>query len=98
MPLTETSVTHPMSDDSFNWIDDELRRVPLPEGLLQRLRRLGKSDVSDLTDSELDQALGAVAVPEGLMSELLSVPDDLPSTTTDPDVQHHTRNSSTAGL
>ena len=46
-----------MSDESFNWIDDELRRVPLPEGLLSRLRRLGK-EISELSDQELDAALG----------------------------------------
>ena len=61
-----------MSDESFNWIDDELRRVPLHEGLLARLRRLGK-EISELSDQELDNSLRSVPVPAHLGDRLLEI-------------------------
>ena len=64
-----------MSDESFNWIDDELRRVPLPEGLLVRLRRLGK-EISELSDQELDDSLRSVPVPAHLGDRLLEIVAD----------------------
>ncbi len=66
-----------MADSSHNpnrWIDGELRRVPLPEGLLARLRQIAQSGADD----ELDAQLCAVDVPEGLLARLRSIVDDGP--------------------
>lgn len=54
-----------------NWIDEELRRVPLPEGLLARLRATG-----ELTDEDLDESLQQVPLPPGLMARLHNVVED----------------------
>ena len=47
------------------WLDDELRRVPLPGGMLQRLRALAA-----LSDDMLDAELRSVPLPEGLIARL----------------------------
>lgn len=61
-----------MSDDSSHpWIDEELRRVPLPDGLLARLRAVG-----ELTDQDIDALLRQVAVPAGLHETLCGVVED----------------------
>ena len=65
-----------MSDDSFHWLDDELRRVPLPEGLLERLRQAGPPSAEDLTDDILDQALVSVPVPANLLASLEAIVED----------------------
>jgi hypothetical protein len=53
---------NPQSDAS---IDSELRNVPVPDGLLERLAR-----ISILTDEELDQALRDVPLPRSLLRRL----------------------------
>ncbi len=61
-----------MSDDSTqNWIDQQLRQVPLPEGLLERLRAAGR-----MTDGDVDQALVDVPLPAGLVERLAMIVDD----------------------
>ncbi|MCE9554336.1 MAG: DUF3520 domain-containing protein [Planctomycetes bacterium] len=55
---------------SFNetpseWLDDELRRVPLPGGMMDRLRALAA-----LSDDMLDAQLREVPLPTGLISRL----------------------------
>ena len=50
------------------WIDDQLRKVPVPEGLLARLRR------EPVSDEQLDQSLAEVSLPAGLRSRLLAIP------------------------
>lgn len=47
------------------WLDAQLRDVPLPEGLLERLRGL-----ASLSDEQLDAALRDVPVPSRLMARL----------------------------
>jgi len=47
------------------WIDDELRRVPLPEGLRERLRRTALGD-----DAGLDAVIADVPTPAGLNERL----------------------------
>lgn len=61
-----------MSDDSSqNWIDQQLRQVPLPEGLLERLRAAGR-----MTDGDVDEALVDVPLPAGLVERLTLIVDD----------------------
>ncbi len=61
-----------MSDQGpDNWISAELRRVPLPEGLLERLRAIARE-----SDDELDACLRDVPVPAGLVGRLKQVVDD----------------------
>jgi hypothetical protein len=57
-----------MSDD---FLDGQLRAVPLPAGLLARLRAIGQS-----SDEELDRLLRDVAVPSGLVARLQETPED----------------------
>lgn len=47
------------------WLDDELRRVPLPGEMMDRLRALAA-----LSDDMLDAELRGVPLPEGLLSRL----------------------------
>lgn len=54
--------------NSDAWLEAELRNVPLPGGLLERLRR-----VAELSDEELDAALRAVPVPVDLPRRLQRV-------------------------
>lgn len=51
------------------WLDDELRRVPVPEGMLARLRQIAAGG----TDDELDAQLAAVPLPAGLVERLQAV-------------------------
>lgn len=51
--------------NSDAWFDAELRNVPLPGGLLERLRH-----VAEASDEELDAALRAVPVPANLGTRL----------------------------
>ena len=55
-------------DNPFDALDDELRRVPLPLGLIERLRRIARAD-----DVQLDAALRAVPLPDGLLPRLREV-------------------------
>ena len=58
-----------MSDSkSDRWISAQLRQVPLPEGLLERLRA-----VAQQSDGELDALLSDVAVPDGLVARLREI-------------------------
>ncbi len=47
------------------WLDDQLRDVPVPDGLLDRLGR-----IAAMSDAELDAALRDVPLPEGLLLRL----------------------------
>ncbi len=51
--------------DSHPWIDAQLRRVPVPDGLVERLREVALAD-----DAGLDDALCGVSVPEGFAGRL----------------------------
>lgn len=61
-------------DNSNRWMDGEIRRVPLPDGLLARLRRLAENGADD----ELDEQICSVALPEGLLGRLAAIVDDEP--------------------
>ena len=61
----------PDERDSHRWLDQELREVPLPEGLIARLKEICAGD-----DNLLDAAICDVHVPEGLLAKLKSVPAD----------------------
>jgi hypothetical protein len=50
------------------WIDDALRNVALPAGLLPKLRAIAAQD-----DAELDRALCDVTTPPGLLDRLRSI-------------------------
>jgi len=52
-------------DTPSEWLDDELRRIPLPEGMMSRLRALAA-----LSDEMLDAELRNVAVPGGFFPRL----------------------------
>jgi hypothetical protein len=52
-------------DSPADWLDDELRRVSLPEGMLDRLRALAA-----LSDDKLDAVLRGVPLPQGMMGRL----------------------------
>lgn len=53
------------------WLDRELKKVPLPEGLLARLKQIGTGP-----DAELDAALCEVPLPEGMLGRLKDVARD----------------------
>jgi len=53
------------------WLRRQLRYVPLPEGLLERLKQIAGG-----SDAELDAALGDVRLPRGLLSRLKNMPTD----------------------
>ena len=58
--------------DEHEWLDEELRRIPTPEGLIQRLKLIG-----DVEDAQIDMVVReAVMVPEGLTQRLKSIPGD----------------------
>jgi Ca-activated chloride channel family protein len=59
-------------DNPNRWIDGELRRVPLPDGLLAKLRAIAQNGADDA----LDDQICAVELPDGLLARLLSIPDD----------------------
>lgn len=66
-----------MSDSSNNpnrWIDGELRRVRVPDGLLARLRKIAENGADDA----LDEQIAAVDLPDGLLARLSSIVDDEP--------------------
>ena len=54
-----------MSEERDPQIDDALREVPIPEGMLDRLR-----GVVRLTDKQMDEALVSVRLPGGMMDRL----------------------------
>lgn len=54
--------------NSKDWFDDEIRRVPLPEQLLVKLRAIATSK-----DEDLDEALREIAVPQGLFDRLRGI-------------------------
>jgi Ca-activated chloride channel family protein len=62
---------YPMSSDSNPdlWINRQLRSVPLPGGLLRRIKELALG-----TDDELDAELRQVSVPNSLLSGLKRLP------------------------
>jgi hypothetical protein len=61
-----------MSDQGpHRWISTELRRVPLPEGLLDRLRAIAQD-----SDQELDAVIRDVPVPAGLAGRLTQIVAD----------------------
>lgn len=59
-------------DNPNRWIDGELRRVPLPEGMLGRLRAIAENGADDA----LDEQIVAVELPEGLLARLSAIVDD----------------------
>jgi len=61
-----------MSENDYNhWIRKELRQIPLPDGLLARLR-----EIADFSDVDLDKELRAVSVPSQLLDRLRDIPAD----------------------
>jgi Ca-activated chloride channel family protein len=54
--------------DNPTWIDEQLRGIPLPPGILARLR-----EIAALGDAELDRALGDVPVPAGVLDRLHAI-------------------------
>ena len=60
-----------MSNRPDPWLDQQLRQVPLPPGLLARLKAAG-----ELTDEDLDEELRQVAIPDDLLGQLLAIPAD----------------------
>lgn len=57
-----------MTNPDYNsdvWLDDQLRDVPVPDGLLDRLGR-----IAAMSDAELDAALRDVPLPQGLLLRL----------------------------
>ena len=60
-----------MSDQSNNQFDAELKGVPLPDGLLERLRKL-----ADWDDALIDDALCSVNVPSSIIDRLHEAIDD----------------------
>ena len=59
------------SDNPKRWLEEELRDVPVPEGLRARLKGIAAA-----TDEELDIALRSVSLPVGLAAQLKSIPAD----------------------
>lgn len=47
------------------WLDSELRRIPLPQGMIDRLRAL-----ATMTDSSLDAELRSIPLPAGMILRL----------------------------
>ncbi len=54
------------------WLDRELREVPLPEGMLARLREIAAGD----DDAQLDALIGDVRLPAGLLEGLRQIVKD----------------------
>lgn len=69
-----------MHDPLDNSLDDALRDVPVPDGLVARVQAslfpASLLPASLFPDDELDATLRSVAVPTGLLGRLRSVPDD----------------------
>lgn len=57
-----------MSDETPNSIDRQLRDVPVPPGLLPRLR-----DIAALGDVEIDDRLRGIPIPDGMLDRLREV-------------------------
>ncbi|MCH8923343.1 MAG: von Willebrand factor type A domain-containing protein, partial [Planctomycetes bacterium] len=51
------------------WLNERLRDVQMPEGLLLRLRQIARGD-----EQQLDRALCEVALPEGFLARLKEIP------------------------
>ena len=60
------SISDPQHD---RWLNERLRDVRLPAGLLLRLRQIASGD-----DEQLDRALCDVPLPEGLLARLKGIP------------------------
>ncbi len=60
-----------MSSDDRSWFNDELRKVPLPDGFLAKLREIGT-----LEDADIDAELRAVAMPAGWQTRWQGVVED----------------------
>lgn len=58
-------------DSPENWMDAELRRVPLPPRLLERLRA-----ASELSDNDVDELLTDIPVPAELTAQLAEIVAD----------------------
>ena len=71
-----------MSDFSDNWIDEQLRDVPLPAELTARLR-----EIAALGDREVDFLLRDVSLPSGLADRLHAI-GSLTDTDLDDDARH----------
>ena len=61
-----------MSSHEKSWFDEQLRDVPVPEGLLARLKQQGTVD-----DASLDALAAQVPVPRGLIDRLKQIPADI---------------------
>lgn len=57
------------SHESDAWLDAQLQEVPLPEGLLDRLRQVALWE-----EDALDAAIRDVPIPEGLLHQLYRLP------------------------
>ena len=57
-------------DDSHSLLDDQLRSVPVPAGMLARLREIPAERVGDVTDCDLDDMLTTVAMPRSVTVRL----------------------------
>ncbi len=71
-----------MSEFSDNWLDDQLRDVPLPAELLPRLR-----EIATIGDREIDSLLRDVSLPSGLADRLHAI-GSLTDTDLDDDARH----------
>lgn len=71
-----------MSEIDDAWIDEQLKSVPLPPELLERLR-----GVTRWGDSEVDHALRAVPTPAGMLQRLHAI-GSLTDTDIDDDARH----------
>lgn len=66
-----------MSDHDFDpLLDPHLRDVPLPDGLLSRLRGQGRRQVGEWPDPLFDSELRDVPVPRGLVARLQQIAVD----------------------
>ena len=64
-----------MSFESFNddaWLERQMREVPLPPGLVARLKEIASGD-----DALLDEALREVSIPLSLVSRLHAIPQEV---------------------
>ena len=64
-------MSSPSDNNPKRWMEEELRNVPVPEGLRARLKGIAAA-----TDEELDIALRDVTLPVGLTNQLKSIPAD----------------------
>lgn len=58
-------------------LDQQLRDVTIPDGLVRRLRRPDVRNVLCWTEQQLDDEIADVVLPESLVSRLKDIPDDV---------------------